>query len=196
MRRVGFKSLVTLAAMACGGNSDRDGLPLAPEATFNQGNGVVIHAQGAGSVDLTAAAAGFAEFEFVALRQADGTVTGHFRQSRSTAAGTVDFAGVVTCLTTDPAFPGRARIGGRVTANNSTHPGFLTENHDVGDDVWFRVQDGSVAPDGLDRSTTYGFKPTLVETSEQYCALPFDGLPQWNPASIFPLARGTIRVKQ
>jgi hypothetical protein len=53
-----------------------------------------------------------------------------------------------------------------------------------------------VAPDGLDRSTTYGFKTTLVETSEQYCALPFDGLPQWNPASIFPLALGTIRVKQ
>jgi hypothetical protein len=121
-------------------------------------------------------------------------VNGHFRQSRSTALGTVDFEGDVICVTIDPAFPGRARIGGRVTANNSTNPSFLTTNHEVGDDVWFRVEDGDLSGTGVDRSTTYGFKPTLVDTSEQYCALPFDGLPYWNPASIFPLARGTVRV--
>jgi len=61
--------------------------------------------------------------------------------------------------------------------------------------VWFRVQDGGNGASADDRSTTYGFKPTLVNTSAEYCALPFDGLPWWNPASIFPLARGTIRVK-
>jgi hypothetical protein len=150
--------------------------------------------QGAGTVDLSAANAGEADFQFIAHKNADGSAWGHFRQSRSTAAGTVDFEGIVICLTTDPNFPGRARIGGRVTANNSTNPAFLTENHEVGDDVWFRVQDGGVSGDADDRSTTYGFKPILVDTSEQYCALPFDGLPWWNPASIFPLARGAISL--
>ncbi len=169
--------------------------PLLPStAALNNGNGVVLTVSGAGAVDLTAAAAGLADFQFVAHKQADGTVWGHFRQSRSAAAGTVDFEGVVTCLTIDPNFPGRARIGGMVTANNSTNPAFLTLNHEVGDDIWFRVQDGGVGGDADDRSTTHGFKPVLVNTSAEYCALPFDGLPWWNPASIFPLARGTINV--
>jgi hypothetical protein len=156
--------------------------------------GVVLMSMGAGAVDLSAAGASEATFQFVAHRRADGTVTGHFRQSRMRGDLVVDFAGRVTCLTTDPAFPGRARVGGVITENNSTDPAFLTANHEVGDDVWFRVQDGSVGGSAVDASTTYGFKPTLVDTSEQYCALPFDGLPWWNPASIFPLNRGTIEV--
>jgi hypothetical protein len=65
----------------------------------------------------------------------------------------------------------------------------------VGDDVWFRVTDSDHGLDAADASTTYGFKPTLVETSAQYCALPFTGLPAWNPGSIFPLQQGTIQVK-
>ncbi len=155
----------------------------------------LLEANGTGAVNLSAAGAGEAEFEFVAQVMADGKVTGTFRQSRSGSAGTVDFAGVVTCLTTDKKFPGRARIGGVVTRNNSTNPAFRTTDHEVGDDVWFRVQDGGNGPGADDRSTTYGFKPVLVNTSAEYCALPFDGLPAWNPASIFPLARGTISVK-
>jgi hypothetical protein len=166
----------------------------APPISLNEGNGVELTVQGAGEVDLTAAGVGFAEFQFVAHRKADGTVLGHFRQTRTTPSGTVEFAGIVTCVTVDPAFPGRARIGGRVTENTSTHPGFLTENHQVGDDVWFRVTDAAHGLDPEDASTTYGFKPTLVETSEQYCALPFTGLPEWNPATIFPLKLGTISV--
>jgi hypothetical protein len=168
-------------------------LSTTPSRGVASDEGVVLQVQGAGDVDLTAANAGEASFQFVATKRADGTVNGHFRQSRSTALGMVDFEGDVICVTIDPAFPGRARIGGRVTANNSTSPSFLTTNHEVGDDVWFRVEDGTLTG-GVDRSTTYGFKPTLVDTSEQYCALPFDGLPYWNPASIFPLARGTVRV--
>lgn len=166
----------------------------APPISLNQGSGVELHVQGAGRVDLTAAGAGFADFEFIAHRRADGTVTGHFRQSRNTASGTVDFRGVVTCVTVDEAFPGRARIGGVVTENNSTHPGFLTTNHDVGDDVWFRVTDSGGGLDAADASTTYGFVPTLVGSSEEYCALPFTGLPAWNPLSIFPIRQGVIRV--
>jgi hypothetical protein len=162
----------------------------------NSGNGVVIHAMGAGVVDLSSGGGTDADFEFVAHRRADGTVTGHWRQSRMRGDFLVEFAGIVTCVTTDPAFPGRARIGGVVTENNSTDPAFLTINHEIGDDAWFRVQDGEDASGAVDASTTIGFKPTLVDTSEQYCALPFTGLPAWNPASIFPLRRGTIGVKQ
>ncbi len=158
-------------------------------------NGVVVKAMGAGTIDLSTAGAGDADFQFVAHRKADGTASGQFRQSRLRGDLLVEFEGQVTCVTTDPAFPGRARIGGVITENNSTDPAFLTANHQVGDDVWFRVQDGGNGNDAADASTTYGFKPTLVNTSAEYCALPFTGLPWWNPASIFPLKRGTIRVK-
>jgi hypothetical protein len=182
-----------LMLAACSSGSE----PSAPMPTLSSSvqdnEGVVLQVQGAGDVDLTAANAGEASFQFIATKRADGTVTGHFRQSRTTALGTVDFEGYVICVTVDPNFPGRARIGGVVTANNSTSPSFLTVNHVVGAHVWFRVEDGDITG-GDDRSTTYGFKPTLVDTSPQYCALPFDGLPWWNPASIFPLARGTIRL--
>ena len=184
--------LLILAFAACG--TDSGETVTAPPVSLNLGIGVELTVQGAGVVDLTAAGAGFADFQFIAHRKADGTVLGHFRQTRTTASGTVEFAGIVTCVTVDPAFPGRARIGGVVTENTSTHPGFLTENHQVGDDVWFRVTDAAHGLDVADASTTYGFKPTLVDTSEQYCALPFTGLPAWNPATIFPISQGTISV--
>jgi hypothetical protein len=151
---------------------------------------------GAGVINLSSAGAGDADFQFVAERKADGTVLGHIRQTRLRGGLHVDFAGRVTCVTTDPAFPGRARIGGVITENNSTDPAFLTINHEVGDDAWFRVQDGGNGGDAVDAATTIGFKPTLVNTSAEYCALPFTGLPWWNPASIFPLRYGTIGVKQ
>ena len=187
-------SILPIVLAACVSETVPSGPVPSPTVLQNDGSGVVLTVQGAGAVDLSAANAGLADFQFIALKNADGSVWGHFRQRRSSAAGTVDFEGFVICLTIDPNFPGRARIGGRVTANNSTNPAFLTTNHEVGDDVWFRVQDGGVSGDADDRSTTYGFKPTLVDTSEQYCALPFDGLPWWNPASIFPLARGAISL--
>ena len=188
-------SLAALLLLGAGCGTATDDSITAPPISLNQGNGVVLTVQGAGLVDFTAANAGFAEFQFIAHRRSDGTVTGHFRQSRDTPAGTVDFRGIVTCVTIDPAFPGRARIGGVVTENNSTNPSFLTGNHDVGDDVWFRVTDSDGGLDAADASTSYGFVPTLVGSSAAYCALPFTGLPAWNPASIFPLKQGTIQVK-
>ncbi len=183
-----------LALAACSSERGPAESLTAPGISLNEGNGVELHVQGAGVIDFTAAGAGFGDFQLVAHRKADGTVSGHFRQRRFRPDGVVDFTGVVTCVTIDPAFPGRARIGGVVTKNESTSPAFLTENHDVGDDVWFRVTDAAGGTDPEDASTTYGFKPTLVNTSAEYCALPFTGLPAWNPASIFPLARGTIQV--
>src|SRR6185295_5729677 len=122
------------------------------------------------------------------------TAKGHCHQRRVRNGLVVDFSGDVTCVTVDESL-GRARIGGVITENNSTDPAFLTENHQVGDDVWFRVQEGDAETGAVASSTTYGFKPTLVNTSAEYCALPFTGLPWWNPASIFPLRSGTIKVR-
>ena len=187
-----------IALAACSGGTepsapDQNMFPSAPAST-NAGVGVILMVSGAGIIDFTPGGASLAPFQLVAWKQADGTVGGHFRQSRFGPLGTVDFEGVVTCVTVDPAFPGRARIGGIVTANNSTDTRFLTENHEVGDDVWFRVTSGKNGADAGDMSTTYGFKPTLVNTSEEYCALPFDGLPAWNPAALFALANGNIQI--
>ena len=191
--------LVTvLTVVAC---TDRP-TPVAPFAAkpmLNAGNGVVVQAMGAGVVNFDPAGDfGDGKFQFVAIKQADGTVSGHFYQSRMRAAGLVEFYGVVTCVTIDPAYPGRARIGGIVTVNNSTDPAFLTTNHEVGDDVWFRVEDSGNGNGTGQKSTTYGFKPTLVNTSAEYCALPFEGFLNGQnfliPASIFPLEIVTIRV--
>ena len=188
--------VLLLTCVACSSVSEPSPPVATTAASLNNGVGVVINTMGAGVVDLSAAGAADADFQFVAKRQADGTVTGHFRQTRLRGALLVSFEGRVTCVTTDPAFPGRARIGGIITANNSTDPAFLTSNHEVGDDAWFRVEDGGDGGSAVDVSTTIGFRPTLVNTSPEYCALPFTGLPWWNPASIFPLKHGTISVKQ
>ena len=182
---------ILLALPACAPASEPSE-PLSIRPDYNLGNGVVLTVQGAGAVDFLGARG---DFQFIALKRADGTVMGHFRQSRIRVGFLVEFEGDVTCVTVDPAFPGRARIGGVITSNTSTDPLFTTENHEVGDDVWFRVEDGESGGSG-DKSTTYGFKPTLVDRSDQYCALPFDGLPWWNPATIFPLMEGTIRIDQ
>jgi len=169
-------------------------VPQNMRAVLNAGQGVLAHASGGGIVDFSAVAgASNGHFSFSATVQGDGSVVGRFRQRRVRNGLVVDFAGRVTCLTVDAALH-RARIGGVVTDNNSTDPAFLTENHQVGDDVWFRVQDGGEGEGAVDASTTYGFKPTLVETAAQYCALPFTGLPWWNPASTFPLLDGNIQV--
>jgi hypothetical protein len=186
---------------ACSAGSDPSARITGTSATLNSGEGVELQAQGAGVVDLSAALVPNMDFQFIATRRSDGTVTGHFRFSRESSAGLHEFEGDVTCVTNDVNFPGRARIGGIVTENNSTAPASLTTNHEVGDDVWFRVQD-DVGGATFESSTTLGFKPTLVNTSAEYCALPFTGsvpgsnppVLLWNPGSIFPLVHGQIRV--
>ena len=194
--------VLAVALAACSAGSDPSARIIGTSASLNNGDGVVVQAMGAGVVDFNPTGDfGDGKFQFVAIRRADGTVSGHFYQSRERATGLVEFYGDVTCVTIDPTFPGRARIGGVVTVNNSTDPAFLTTNHEVGDDVWFRVEDNGDGSDANDKSTTYGFKPTLVNTSAEYCALAFTGTDAagnllWNPASIFPLAQGSIKVTQ
>jgi hypothetical protein len=185
-----FASLVALSCRS----TNEPSTPRGSEVLFDNGEGVLYAASGGGQVDLSAVAgASDAVFSFSANVKPDGTALGHFRQYRSRNGLVVDFSGEVTCLTIDAAL-GRARVGGVITQNNSTDPAFLTTNHEVGDDVWFRVQDGGEGEGTVDASTTYGFKPTLVNTSAEYCALPFTG-PTWNPASIFPLRAGNIQVR-
>jgi hypothetical protein len=189
--RPGIGVVLSLAIFACSPVSE-PAAPLVFEPEFNLSQGVVRSTTGGGHVDLSSAGASDAAFSFSAMIKSDGTALGHFRQRRERNGLMVDFSGYVTCMTVDAAL-GRARIGGVITQNNSTDPAFLTENHEVGDDVWFRVEDGGEGQGAVDLSTTYGFKPTLVDTSEQYCALPFTG-PLWNPLSIFPV-RGNIQVR-
>jgi hypothetical protein len=203
MSMPGKKSIPVIALVLAACSVDEPAARIiGTSASLNNGQGVVVKVQGAGVVDFNPAGDfGDGMFQFVATRRADGTVTGHFYQSRERAAGLVEFYGVVTCVTIDPNFPGRARIGGIVTVNNSTDPAFLTADHQVGDDVWFRVEDNGDGSGATEKSTTYGFKPTLVNTSAEYCALAFTGTDAagnqlWNPASIFPLAQGSINVTQ
>jgi len=184
--------LVMIAACAA---QEEPTVPRAFPKTVNGSEGVVYSASGGDIVDLSAVAgASNAHFAFTAIQKGDGTAHGRFHQRRERNGLIVDFSGEVTCLTVDPVRH-RARIGGVITENNSTDPAFQTENHEVGDDVWFRVADGGEGGDAVDASTTYGFKPTLVNTSAEYCALPFEGLPAWNPATTFSLASGNIQIR-
>ncbi|HUQ83282.1 MAG TPA: hypothetical protein VM076_19165 [Gemmatimonadaceae bacterium] len=189
-----LRTLLVLIVAACTSQSE----PLAPRTpklSLDASQAVVASASGGGIVGFSAiAGATDGHFTFNASVTGDGRVHGHFHQRRSRGGLIVEFSGDVTCLTIDPVLK-RARIGGVITENNSTDPAFLTTNHEVGDDVWFRVQEGGEGRDAVDASTTYGFKPTLVNTSAEYCALPFTGLPAWNPASIFPLVAGNIQIK-
>jgi hypothetical protein len=184
-----------LGIVACNTEHERTITPPpAPAASVNQGNGVEYSVTGGGIVDFSPAGVGNGYFALNAMVKGDGTAHGRFHQRRETGETVVDFSGIVTCLTIDPVLR-RARIGGVVTENRSTNPNFLTENHQVGDDVWFRVADGGEGGDAIDASTSYGFKPTLVNTSAEYCALPFTGLPWWNPASTFSLRSGDIQIR-
>jgi len=185
--------VLAAALVACSVGSEPSAPLIAASAMLNNGEGVELQVNGAGVVDLPLPF-GDLSYQFVAKRRADGTVNGHFRFTRQNPDGLIDFEGDVTCVTSDPNFPGRARVGGIVTANNSTSPGSLTTNHEVGDDVWFRVQDNGNAGSVVDRTTVLGFAPVLVTTSEEYCALTFADGPFWSLGSLFPVAVGTIRV--
>ena len=194
IRRPILRTVALCSVASCASQSEPT-MPRDPRVSLDASEAVQYSASGGGIVGFSAVAgATDGHFTFHASVTGDGKVRGRFHQTRSRDGLLVEFSGDVTCLTIDPVRK-RARIGGMITANNSTDPAFLTTNHEIGDDVWFRVQDGGEGNGAVDASTTYGFKPTLVNTSAEYCALPFDGLPAWNPASIFPLVAGNIQVR-
>ena len=185
---------LALFAGACSSPQEPTSPRVIPPIFASTNRGVDISVSGGGFIDLSTAGVGDAHFSFNAKVKGDGSVHGRFHQRRERNGLVIDFTGTVTCVTVDPVLM-RARIGGVITENNSTDPAFLTENHEVGDDVWFRVVDGGEGHNATDGSTVFGFKPTLVNTSAEYCALPFTGLPYWNPATTFPLGGGNIQVK-
>lgn len=112
------------------------------------------------------------QFAFSALQAGpDGSARGEATHSTTFQGELVEFHTDVTCVTVDAA-EGRAWIGGVVRANRSTHPGFTTEIHEPGRDIWFRVVDygeGAAASEA-DRATFVGFEGGAgIITSEQYC---------------------------
>lgn len=127
---------------------------------------------------------GTVTFAFVAIRHADGRVSGRFLQNQHDL-GFV-YKGDVTCLAVDP-INHRAWIGGVLTHSNDPDP--VTQ---VGDDAWFRVLDSGKADDASDRSTFMGFEmPPPLDTSEHYCQAQI--WPEGN-ARTWPVVQGNIVI--
>ncbi len=155
------------------------------------GNGVTGTATGGGKYMLLDALQ--TDIAFSAIARADGSATGNFHQSVVFAGELVAFHGTVTCVTFDSENH-RAWIGGVVTRNDSSHPSFLQERHEVGRDIWFRVVDyGEGADAPADRSTFVGFEGDAgFITSADYCA----GQP-WpeDDARTWPFTMGNLQVR-
>jgi hypothetical protein len=131
-----------------------------------------------------------AKFSASAIQQPNGNSSGQFHQFVDEGGGVViDVYGAVTCLAVDPVNY-RGWIGGVVTDNRSTDPGFVGGIHAVGADIWFRVLD--LGP-GNDRLTFTGFKGSGgIQTSAEYCATepwPADNARTW------PVDDGNITVR-
>ena len=128
-------------------------------------------------------------FEFAAVAQNNENAKGDFEIFTDEGAGlTISFEAKVTCLAVDPVNH-HAWIGGTIKENESTDPDFLTDIHQKGRDIWFRVLDD---PAG-DRSTFVGFTGSAgFVTSADYCA----GQP-WpaGNARTWPVVSGGITVR-
>jgi hypothetical protein len=133
------------------------------------------------------------QFAFSAAQKTGGKAMGRFHQKLDTDGSLIDISGEVTCMAVDP-INHRAWIGGVITANRSTDPGFTGEIFQPGHDVWFRVVDygeGGKATQP-DRTTFLGFENNPdIKTSAQYCEVkiwPADDARTW------PVTEGNIQV--
>lgn len=110
----------------------------------------------------------------VVQEDASGAATGEFRYSLVAFGALLEFHGRATCMTVDPEL-GRAWIGGVITRNNSTHPSWMTEVHEPGRDIWFRVADNGEGEGAeVDRTTFVGFEGGRgIITSAEYCEARF-----------------------
>jgi hypothetical protein len=161
------------------------------DASAAASRSVVASTSGGGKAELPP---GFSPLDFAynAKTHADGSASGQFRQFYESADGTVDFHGIVTCVTFDPV-NNRAWIGGVVTQNNSTDPAAQTPIHQVGKDAWFRVVDDGEGNDAVDRTTILGFEGSAgIKTSPEYCAAQL-----WRPnnANAWVVVAGNIQVR-
>ena len=143
-------------------------------------------ARGGGQYDVSGL---IVRFALAAAAELNGAGDGRFSIFADEGAGlTVDFTAQVTCLSVDPVNH-RAWIGGKITENRSTDPDLLTDIHQEGHDIWFRVLDD---PSG-DRFTFVGFEGSAgFQTSADYCA----GRP-WPAANArtWPVINGDITVR-
>jgi hypothetical protein len=162
--------------------------PLAPEGspdrTAEMANGGVEE-KVTGGGQFVHPSFGTVTFSFVAIRHADGQVSGQFQQHQPFFGFT--YKGDVTCFAVDPVNH-RAWIGGVLTHSNDPDP--VTE---VGDDAWFRVLDTGNSGAEPDRSTFMGFEqpPPGIVTSEEYCQLKI--WPDQN-ARTWPVVHGNIVI--
>ncbi|MDH3734237.1 MAG: hypothetical protein OEU54_11925 [Gemmatimonadota bacterium] len=163
-----------------------------PTVALSGSSGGPDSAHGGGFLDFGGGL--LVQFAFSANQNGPGMdAQGQMRFSVELGGELIDFHGQTTCLAVDGA-EGRAWIGGVVTQNNSTHSGFTTDVHDVGDDIWFRVLDLGEGSGAIpDRSTFVGFEGGGgIITSEEYCAAQI--WPDGNARTV-PQASGNIQVE-
>jgi hypothetical protein len=193
MRRSWRFTLLLVGALACDGAATTEitntrGL----DASFAaDGNGVAMAATGGGRYLLQNAFD--VQFAFSAVQKADGKAMGRFHQKLEADGTVIDFSGEVTCMAVDP-INHRAWIGGVITANRSTDPGFTGEIFQPGHDVWFRVVDYGEGGNATqpDRTTFLGFENNPdIKTSAQYCQVKI-----WpaGDARTWPVTAGNIQV--
>ena len=168
LRRLVITTVVLAFLVACG----EEPQPTEPAGVqLSQEPSVSATASGGGEFLVTIGEGFAGEFAFSGVQQEDdGTATGNFRYSLVFSGELIEFHGRTTCMTVD-AENGRAWFGGVITQNNSTHPAWLTEVHEPGDDIWFRVVDyGEGSGAQSDRTTFVGFEGNGgIITSREYC---------------------------
>jgi hypothetical protein len=137
------------------------------------------------------------QFAFTAIQRnaTTGEADGRYHFSSVVGGLAIEIHGRITCLTVDPANPGRAWMGGVITQNESEHPLYTGATSQVGRDSWFRVVDygeGSNASQP-DRSTLVFVEPTGGFTS----ARAFCDSKLWFPDDRLtnPVVSGNIQVR-
>ncbi len=147
--------------------------PMAPSLQLS-GNGNTALVTGDYVANIGASTPIYGAYNLNGRTDRNGASSGEFTFFAPTSAGTIDFAGRVTCLYVDNALK-RAWIGAVITRNSSTRAAYdgTQEIHRVGHDVWFRVADRSPGGSGEpDRTTFLGFEGSGgIATSADYCAL-------------------------
>ena len=130
------------------------------------------------------------EFAFSARVLPDGRAQGNFHHRGVAGGELIQFSAEITCLAVD-SVNHRAWLGGVVTENRSTHPQFTTPIHQVGRDIWFRVQDNDADEPSTtpDVTTIVGFESAAIPTSEFYC-----NTRPWRSDNVWPV-RGNVNVK-
>ena len=152
---------VTVAALGVSAMAAADDLDLLTESSPKE-----IGAKADGVYEIAGTTA---SVRLKAKQKRNRRAQGKFRHTLVFQGLLIDFVGKVTCMAVDP-LDGRAWIGGVVTENNSDHPAFMTEIHERGKDVWFRVLDTGRGSEEPDRTTFLGFEGAAgIITSEEYC---------------------------